>query len=323
MKKTKLIRGLKLSLAFILATSMSVGLAGCGEETVVQDESGITVVSREEGSGTRNAFVELTGVMKDNVDKTTDKAEISNSNSVVIKSVWGNDGAIGYTSMGSTPSGVKAIQINGIEPTAENVASGQYELQRPFNLVTMGQVDKLPQDFIDFVLSDEGQKIIKNEGFVPVNASGETYAKSAQNDSSSIAKSIEPSAIQSTPYTTKSLEGTITIAGSTSVAPVMENLVAEYKKLNENVNIEIQQIGSAAGIQSAIQGTADIAMTSRDLTQDEMVEGIASTRIALDGIAVIVNTNNEINNLTKEELMKIFTGEITQWSELQKSSNAN
>ena len=323
MKKTNLIRGLKLSLAFILATSISVGLAGCGEGTAVQDESGITVVSREDGSGTRNAFVELTGVMKDGKDRTTDKAEVSNSNSVVIKSVWGNDGAIGYTSMSSAPGGVKAIQINGIEPTAENVASGQYELQRPFNLVTIGEENKLTQDFIDFALSDEGQKVIKSEGVVPVNEYGESYAKSADNGSSSAAKSVEPSAIESTPYTTKSLEGTITIAGSTSVAPVIENLAAEYKKLNENVNIEIQQIGSGAGIQSVIQGTADIAMSSRDLAQDEMVEGIASTRIALDGIAVIVNTNNEINNLTKEELMKIFTGEITQWSELKQSSNAN
>lgn len=305
MKKIKLTKILKLSLALAVATSIPLGLAACGEETGTQEVKEITVISREDGSGTRNAFVELTGVMEDSKDRTTDKAEVSNSNAVVIQSVMSNEGAIGYVSMGTVPSEVKILKINGIEGTAENVSSEQYELQRPFNIVTIGEQDELSQDFMDFILSDNGQKIIEKEGYIPVNA----------------AKSVEPSTIEATPYATKNLDGTITIAGSTSVAPVMEILAEEYEDLNDDVDIEIQQTGSGAGIQSLIQGATDIAMSSRDLTQDEYVEGITSTRIALDGIAVIVNKTNKTDNLTKEELKKIFTGEITDWSEFHQSDD--
>lgn len=319
MKKSKLTKILKLSLAFAVAASIPLGLASCGEETGTQEVKDITVISREDGSGTRNAFVELTGVMKDSKDRTTDKAEVSNSNAVVIQSVMGNEGAIGYISMGAVPSDVKTIKVNGIDGTAENVASGQYELQRPFNIVTIGELDELPQDFVDFILSDEGQKIIQEEGYIPINAYGESYAKSSADGSSNVAKSVEPSAIEGTPYTTKNLNGTITISGSTSVAPVMEILAEEYEELNDDVDIEIQQTGSGAGIQSLIQGATDIAMSSRDLTQDESVEGITSTRIAVDGIAVIVNNANKTDNLTKEELMRIFTGKITNWTDLQQN----
>ena len=166
MKKSKLSKVLKLSLALAVATSMPLGLAACGEGSDTQEDKEITVISREDGSGTRNAFVELTGVMKDGVDKTTDKAEVSNSNAVVSQSVMSNEGAIGYVSMGTVPIDVKILKVNGIEGTAENIASEQYELQRPFNVVTIGEGDELSQDFIDFILSEDGQKIIEKEGML-------------------------------------------------------------------------------------------------------------------------------------------------------------
>lgn len=290
MKKKKITKAVTLSLAAL----MVLGLAGCGGGSQESSDGagGITVISREEGSGTRDAFVEITGVMEDDVDRTVDTAEISNSTSVVTQSVAGNEAAIGYISLGSMSDEVKSLKLNGVEATVDNVKSGDYELQRPFNIITKGELEKLPQDFVDFIMSADGQAIIEEEGYIAVSDGAEQYEASG-------------------------LEGTITLAGSTSVAPVMEVLADKYKELNEGVTIEIQQTGSGAGIQSTIEGVCDIGMASRELKDEEASEGLDSQEIALDGIAVIVNTANAVEDLSMDQLMKIFTGEITSWSELQ------
>ena len=291
MKKNKLAK----ILTFGLAAVMALSLASCGggsDENADSEGGDITVISREEGSGTRDAFVELTGIMQDDVDRTIDTAEISNSTSVVTQSVAGNEAAIGYISMGSLDDSVKALKIGGVEATVDNVKSGDYALQRPFNIVTKGEVKELPQDFINFIMSAEGQGIIEEEGYISTDENSASYEAAG-------------------------LEGSITLAGSTSVAPVMEVLADEYKKLNDGVTIEIQQTGSGAGIQSTIEGVCDIGMASRALEDEEAGEGLESQEIALDGIAVIVNNNNTAEDITLEQIMQIYTGEITAWSEIQ------
>ena len=287
MKKSRLAKVLTLGLAAVMMFS----LASCGGGGDSAGGEDITVVSREEGSGTRDAFTELTGVLADDVDNTVDTAEISNSTSVVIQSVAGNSAAIGYISLGSLDDSVKAVQVDGVDATVENVTSGDYKLQRPFNIVTNGEVGVLPQDLINFIMSADGQAIIEEEGYIKINDSAEAY---------------EPSG----------LEGTITLAGSTSVSPVMEVLADEYKALNSGVTIEIQQTGSGAGIQSTIEGVCDIGMASRELEDEEAAEGLTSQAIALDGIAVIVNSENSVDNLTTEQIRQIFTGEITNWADV-------
>ncbi|MBQ3520752.1 MAG: substrate-binding domain-containing protein [Firmicutes bacterium] len=288
MKRSKLSKIVTLSLAAI----MLFGLASCGGNSSSDEGSDITVISREEGSGTRDAFVELTGVMEEDVDRTVDTAEISNSTSVVTQSVAGNESAIGYISMGSMTDDVKALKIGGAEATTDNVKNGSYALQRPFNIVTKGEVAELPQDFINFIMSAEGQAIIEEEGYIKTEEAAASYES-------------------------KGLTGTITLAGSTSVSPVMEVLADEYKSLNDGVTIEIQQTGSGAGIQSTIEGVCDIGMASRALEDEEAAEGLESSVIALDGIAVIVNNANSIEDITMDQIMKIFIGEITSWAELQ------
>ena len=287
MKKSRLAKILTLSLSAVMIFS----LASCGGGNESGDKD-ITVISREEGSGTRDAFTELTGILQDDVDKTVDTAEISNSTSVVTQSVAGNDAAIGYISLGSLDDSVKAVKVDGVEATVDNVKSGDYKLQRPFNIVTKSDLGELPQDFIKFIMSSDGQKIVEEEGYIMANDSAENYKASG-------------------------LKGTITLAGSTSVSPVMEVLADKYKELNSDVTIEIQQTGSGAGIQSTLEGVCDIGMASRALEDEEASEGLTSQEIALDGIAVIVNNDNSVEDLTTEQIMKIFTGEITNWADVK------
>lgn len=287
MKKSRLSKVLTISLAAL----MVFGLASCGGGGSSSGED-ITVISREEGSGTRDAFTELTGVLQDDVDRTVDTAEISNSTSVVTQSVAGNPAAIGYISLGSLDDTVKAVKVDGVEATVDNVKSGDYKLQRPFNIVTNGEVSELAQDFINYIMSSDGQAIIEEEGYIMTDENASAYEASG-------------------------LTGTITLAGSTSVSPVMEVLADEYKALNSGVTIEIQQTGSGAGIQSTIEGVCDIGMASRALEDEEAAEGLESQTIALDGIAVIVNNDNAVEDLTTEQIMNIFIGEITNWSEVE------
>lgn len=268
------------------AVLMAATAVGCGS----QNEK-ITVVSREDGSGTRSAFSELMGVVKDDKDNTTDTAEFTNSTSVMLTTVAGNQAAIGYVSLGSLNDTVKAIKVDGVEATAENVKAGKYAVSRPFNIVTGKDLTPLAQDFISYILSTDGQAVVDEKGYISV-AQGEAYKASGQT-------------------------GTLTIAGSTSVAPLMEVLADKYMALNSGVKIEIQQSGSSAGITSAVEGVCQIGMASRELKDSETAKGVTATKIAMDGIAVIVNKDNSFSELTSDQIRKIYTGGTTQWSDLK------
>lgn len=261
-------------------------LVGCGAEA----SNIITVVSREDGSGTRSAFTEIVGVTKDDVDYTVQTSEITNSTSVMMATVAGNESAIGYISLGSLDDSVKAVKVDGVEATAENVKSGDYKVSRPFEIcIPQEGTTEIAQDFIDYILSDDGQAIIGEEGYIKA-VSGNTYEASR-------------------------MEGKITIAGSTSVAPVMEKLAEKYQEMNTNVVIEIQQTGSSAGIESVTQGACDIGMSSRSLKEEEL-KNLKSINIAMDGICVIVNVNSIVEDLTSDQIRDIFVGNVTDWSEL-------
>lgn len=268
------------------AVLMAAAAVGCGS----QNEK-ITVVSREDGSGTRSAFSELMGVVKDDKDNTTDTAEVTNSTSVMLTTVAGNKAAIGYVSLGSLNDTVKAVKVDGVEATAENVKAGKYAVSRPFNIVTGKDLTPLAQDFISYILSTDGQAVVDEKGYISITQ-GEAYKASGQT-------------------------GTLTIAGSTSVAPLMEVLADKYMALNSGVKIEIQQSGSSAGITSAIEGVCQIGMASRELKDSETAKGVTATKIAMDGIAVIVNKDNSCSELTSDQIRKIYTGETTQWSDLK------
>ncbi len=255
----------------------------------------ITVISREDGSGTRGAFVELLGVeQKDSsgkkVDYTTETASISNSTSVVMTSVAQNGSAIGYISLGSLNNTVKALAIDGAEPTVANIKSGTYKIARPFNIATKGELSAVTQDFIDFILSTEGQKVVESKGYIAVETKG-AY------------KGTKPA-------------GKIVVAGSSSVTPVMEKLKEEYLKLNTNAQIEVMLSDSTTGMNSAIEGICDIGMASRAVKSSELDKGLTATVIAIDGIAIIVNKDSPVNALASDQVRDIYMGKITKWSQI-------
>ena len=279
----------KKSMIGLMTLSLLLGsLTGCGGA----GNDTITVVSREDGSGTRGAFTELLGIAVDDVDNTIDTAEITNSTAVMLTTVSGNTNAIGYVSLGSLSSDVKAVKVDGVEPSVEDIKNGSYAVSRPFNIVTKAEVSDLAKDFITYIESSDGQAVIEDEGYISSNENAQ-------------------------PYTTTNLNGTITIAGSTSVAPVMEVLADDYMKLNGGVTIEIQQTGSSAGITSTIEGVCDIGMASRELKDSETSQGVSSQVIAIDGIAIIVNNDNTVDTLSAEQIKDIYTGAITTWSEVK------
>ena len=279
----------KKSMIGLMTLSLLLGsLTGCGGA----GNDTITVVSREDGSGTRGAFTELLGIAVDDVDNTIDTAEITNSTAVMLTTVSGNTNAIGYVSLGSLSSDVKAVKVDGVEPSVEDIKNGSYAVSRPFNIVTKAEVSDLAKDFITYIESSDGQAVIEDEGYISSNENAQ-------------------------PYTATNLNGTITIAGSTSVAPVMEVLADDYMKLNGGVTIEIQQTGSSAGITSTIEGVCDIGMASRELKDSETSQGVSSQVIAIDGIAIIVNNNNTVDTLSAEQIKDIYTGAITTWSEVK------
>ncbi len=253
----------------------------------------ITVVSREEGSGTRGAFVELIGVEEEQadgsmMDMTTLDAVVVNGTSVVMTTVAGDPYAIGYISLGSLDDTVKALQVDGVDATSENIASGDYTISRPFNIATNGEASPTAQDFIDFILADEGQAIVSENGYIPLEGTG-AYAGAGD------------------------AEGKIVVAGSTSVSPVMEKLQEAYIALNPNVEIEIQATGSSSGMTAAIDGVCDIGMASRELKDSEIEAGLTPTVIALDGIAMVVNNENPLSNITPDQIRSIYLGEATNW----------
>ena len=248
-------------------------------------EGPITVMSREDGSGTRSAFIELTGVEQDDVDMTTVDAVITNSTAVMLTSVSGDPNAIGYVSMGSLNETVKAISVDGVAATVEGIKDGSYTLSRPFVVTTYGEVGEITQDFLNYIMSAEGQAVI------------------AIDDAAEA-------------YTAAGVSGEITVGGSSSVTPVMEKLAEAYMALNPDVTVIVQQSDSTTGVTGTIEGTVDMGMASRALKAEEEEQGVTGTTIAMDGIAVIVNLENDTENLSTEQIMNIYTGAVTDWSEL-------
>lgn len=278
---------------------MASVFSGCGgssssNNSEFDPNKSLSVITREQGSGTRDAFIELTGVLvKDEdtkKDNTRTDAVTVNSTEAVISNVKGNVAAIGYISLGSLNDSIKALKIEDVEATVENVKSGEYKISRPFNIAYKDDISGVAKDFVDFILSSDGQSIVENEGYVSVS---ENSAYSGTNP-----------------------QGKITVAGSSSVSPVMEKLIEAYEKINTNADIELQTSDSSAGIQSALEGTCDIGMASRELKDTETA--LTSTTIAKDGIALIVNSNNTVDSLTMEQVKAIYTGDAKVWSDIIK-----
>ena len=255
----------------------------------------INVISREDGSGTRGAFIELFGIEEEKdgekVDMTTTDASITNSTSVMMTTVAGDENAIGYISLGSLNDTVKAVKIDGAEASAEAVADGTYKVSRPFNIVTGEEVSDAAQDFINYIMSADGQQIVEDNGYIKADAEAEAYAAG-------------------------DAEGKVVVAGSSTVSPVMEKLKEGYEAAQDKVTVEVQQSDSTTGITSVADGICDIGMASRELKDEETEQGLTPTVIATDGIAVIVNTTNEIEDLTSDQVKAIFTGETTEWEDL-------
>lgn len=281
-------------------------LAGCGStSTDSSTDTGsassaasmsgtIDVVSREDGSGTRGAFIELFGIQTKNgdekVDNTTADAIIANQTEVMMQNVAGDKNAIGYASLGSVNDSIKVLKIDGAEATTDNVLNGSYKVSRPFNVATKGEVTGAAKDFMNFILSADGQKVVSDSGYIQVSEDAEAFTSDGST-------------------------GEITVAGSSSVTPVMEKLKEAYEAVNKNVSITIQESDSTTGMNNAIEGVCDIGMASRELSEEEL-KNLTPVQIALDGIAVIVNPENSIDELSTEQVCSIFTGETTDWSEI-------
>ena len=297
----------KITAITVMSALAITAFAGCGgnstssssetkaESAAFDTSKTIAVITREEGSGTRDAFTELTGVLvKDGdtkTDNTTSSAVTINSTEAVITNVKDNDAAIGYISLGSLNDTVKALKVGSVEATAENVKSGDYVISRPFNIAYKGELSEVAQDFVDYILSSDGQKVVADEGYVAVT--------------------------ENAAYSGKKPEGKISVAGSSSVSPVMEKLAEAYQKVNTNAKVEIQTSDSSAGMQAAMEGTCDIGMASRELKDKEASE-LKATTIAKDGIAIIVNKANSCEDLTVDQIKSIYTGETTVWSDVIK-----
>lgn len=312
----------KKVLAAVLMGAMVFSMAACGsgdsgsssdstatEDSASSDSSSdssssdasapsgtISVLSREEGSGTRGAFVELFGVEEENadgekVDNTTVDAQVTNSTAVMMTGVAQDPQAIGYISLGSLDDSVKALKVDGAEASAENVKNDTYKVSRPFNIVTGDSLSDVAQDFVDYILSSDGQAIV-GEDYIPVDDAAEAYAGTSP-------------------------EGSVVVAGSSSVSPVMEKLKEGYEAVNPNASIEIQTSDSTTGVESTISGICDIGMASRELKDTETSEGVTGTQIAIDGIAIIVNNENSMTDITSDQVKQIYTGEVTNWEDLQ------
>ena len=292
---------MKKFLTLGLAMTMLAGaLTGCGGSDTQAEENtaggAITVVSREDGSGTRGAFVELFGIEEKNeagekIDRTTDLAEITNSTAVMMTTVAGNTAVIGYVSLGSLDDSVKALEIDGVEATVENIKNGTYSVARPFNIATGKEVSDTARDFIGFIMSDEGQAVVEESGYISQGSTGA--------------------------YENTGVSGEVIVAGSSSVTPVMEKLKEAYEAVNSNVSVQVQQSDSTTGMTSAMEGMCDIGMASRELKDSELAAGLIPTVIAMDGIAVVVNHENPITGLESAQVKDIFTGTVTDWSEFE------
>ncbi len=299
---------MKKFIAMMATVAMVAGLAvGCGGGSDAEGGEGgasgefdpsmdITIVSREDGSGTRGAFIELFGIEEEQedgekVDMTTEAAQITNSTSVMLTTVAGDEYAIGYVSLGSLDDSVKAVKIDGAEATADNVKSGDYKVSRPFNIATKADLNNpTATDFIAFIMSEEGQAVVAEEGYIPLDGA-EAYAGEAP-------------------------AGKVVVGGSSSVSPVMEKLIEAYAEVNPEAEIELQTTDSTTGMENAIAGSYDIGMASREVKDEELAEGLEAQVIATDGIAVVVNNANPAEDLTSDQVKAIYTGEALTWDEV-------
>lgn len=284
---------------WISTISLSLLLAACGSDDTTNDSGSdagdfdastdIHVITREAGSGTRDAFTEITGVVDENGDDViAQSATVQNGTSAVMQGVAGDLYSIGYISLGSLDDSVKALNVNDVEATPENIASGEYEVARNFNVTYAGELSEVAQDFWNFIFSAQAQALVEEEGYVAVDSAAPEYEA-------------------------KGLSGSIQIVGSTSVEPVMLRISEAYRELNPDVTIDITAPGSGAGITAAIDGTANIGMASRELDDDEQTQLTETAAIAIDGIAVIVNNDNPTDNLSMEDIGGIYSGNITSW----------
>ena len=283
----------KLAAIFTSVALAATMLASCGGSS-----DKITVISREDGSGTRGAFIELTGIEEkdsngNKTDNTKKDALICKSTDVVLTQVSGDKNAIGYISFGSLNDTVKALKVEGVEPSTATIESGDYKIVRSFNIAVKDGLSDAAQDFENYILSSEGQDIIEKAGYIKIDKSAAAYAS---NNAS----------------------GKVVVSGSSSVTPVMEKLAEAYQKANTNVTVDVQQSDSSTGIKDAINGTSDIGMASRDISDDELSQGIKSVTIAQDAIAVIVNKDNAVEDITMDEIKAIYTGSKTTWSDESK-----
>lgn len=287
--------------AFLMMGMTMMSLTACSGSQDLKtaehvSQGAVTVVSREDGSGTRGAFIELFGIEQKNdagekIDNTTEDAEITNSTSVMMTTIAGNKQAIGYVSLGSLNDTVKALTIDGAAASVENIKNGQYKIARPFNIAVKADVSDAAEDFIAFIMSEAGQSVVEENHYI-----------SQENQGT---------------YTSANLSGKVIVAGSSSVTPVMEKLKEAYEALNPNVKIEVQQSDSTTGMTSAIEGICDIGMASRELKTSELDAGLKPIVIAMDGIAVIVNKENPVQELSSEQVKAIFTGEAAEWKDVQ------
>ena len=303
----------KIAAAVMMVSMVAVTAVGCGssngtdtkgadanqsDATSDWDEtSDVTIVSREDGSGTRGAFIELFGIEEKQddgtkVDMTTTDAQITNNTSVMLTTVADNEYAIGYVSLGSLNDSVKALKIDGAEATAENIENGSYKVSRPFNIAVKKDLNKkVAKDFMSFIMSTEGQKVVADEKYIAV-ADVKDYA------------GTKPS-------------GSCVVGGSSSVSPLMEKLIEAYKAVNPNASIELQTSDSTTGMTSTIEGSYDIGMASRELKEEEAAE-LEPTVIATDGIAVVVNNANPLDELSADQVKDIYVGNVSTWDEITK-----
>ena len=287
-------KSLKKCLGAVLLMAAGAGSC-CFAAGKWNKKSQINVISREDGSGTRGALIEIFGIEKSNaegkkIDYTTEEAAITNSTAVMLSSVAGDKYAIGYVSLGSLNNSVKALQIDGAEASVENINNGSYKISRPFNIAVKDNLSEVATDFVNYILSDEGQNVIAANKYIKVKTSGS--------------------------FQTKAPKGKVVVAGSSSVSPVMEKLIEAYKKINPNATLELQTSDSTTGVTNAINGTCDIGMASRSLKSSEKEKGVNEVTIAIDGIAVIVNQENPTVGLTKAQIESIFTGKVEKWNKI-------
>ncbi|MGT2771859.1 substrate-binding domain-containing protein [Streptococcus marimammalium] len=280
-------------LAFLTVFSgLLLILTACG--TTTKSSNMINVITREEGSGTRGAFIELFSVLEEvdgeKVDQTSDKAIVSNSTAIVLTTVSGDQNAIGYVSTGSVDDSVKTLKIDGASPTVENIKDGSYKIARPFNIAVKDKISDVTEDFIAFIMSRDGQTVVEKSGYIAIDSSYD--------------------------YQSSVTSGKLVISGSSSVTPVMEKLKEAYLVINPSVTIEIQQSDSSTGVIDTIDSISDIGMVSRELKDSELKQGITSHVIARDGIAIVVNKENQITKLTSQQVKAIFTGEEINWDNL-------